>query len=34
MDGQNKQLIAIPYYCWANRDPSAMQVWINEKKKK
>ncbi|MHA1366982.1 MAG: glycoside hydrolase family 127 protein [Candidatus Heimdallarchaeota archaeon] len=34
IDGQNKQLIAIPYYCWANRDPSAMQVWINEKKKK
>ncbi|MHA1188409.1 MAG: hypothetical protein ACTSSK_16385 [Candidatus Heimdallarchaeota archaeon] len=26
--------MAIPYYCWANRDPSAMQVWINEKKKK
>jgi len=31
-DEQKQPLIAIPYYCWANRKQSAMQVWIKEKK--
>jgi len=24
-------LLAIPYYAWANREPGAMQVWLREK---
>ncbi|NHJ05349.1 MAG: glycoside hydrolase family 127 protein [Candidatus Heimdallarchaeota archaeon] len=27
-DKQGQSLVAIPYYCWANREPSAMQIWI------
>jgi len=27
-DKQGHSLVAIPYYCWANREPSAMQIWI------
>ncbi|MHA1187391.1 MAG: glycoside hydrolase family 127 protein, partial [Candidatus Heimdallarchaeota archaeon] len=34
LDDINLQLLAIPYFCWANRDPSAMQVWIKEKIRK
>lgn len=26
----NKPLIAIPYYSWANRTPSSMQIWIKK----
>ncbi|MBN1330270.1 MAG: glycoside hydrolase family 127 protein [Candidatus Heimdallarchaeota archaeon] len=26
---QNRELISIPYFYWANRGPSKMQVWIN-----
>lgn len=26
----NKSLIAIPYYLWANRTPSSMQIWIKK----
>jgi DUF1680 family protein len=22
------QLVAVPYYAWANREPGAMQVWL------
>jgi DUF1680 family protein len=28
-DYQHRPLIAIPYYCWANREPSSMQIWIS-----
>ncbi|MHA1154880.1 MAG: glycoside hydrolase family 127 protein [Candidatus Heimdallarchaeota archaeon] len=27
----NRTLIAIPYYTWANRNPSSMQIWIKKK---
>ncbi|MGC9781156.1 MAG: glycoside hydrolase family 127 protein [Candidatus Heimdallarchaeota archaeon] len=29
-DKLGQKLTAIPYFCWANREPSSMQVWINE----
>lgn len=28
---QNKKIVAIPYYTWANRGANAMQVWLPEK---
>lgn len=28
---ENKQLVAIPYYTWANREKSEMQVWLPRK---
>ena len=30
-DENNNSLFAIPYYCWANREPSSMQIWIKKK---
>lgn len=27
----NRKIIAIPYYCWANRGANAMQVWLPTK---
>jgi DUF1680 family protein len=26
------ELIAVPYFAWANRDPGEMLVWINERR--
>ena len=26
----NAQLVALPYYLWANRAPGSMQVWVAE----
>ena len=26
--GPEVELVAVPYYAWANREPGAMRVWI------
>ncbi|HSO77978.1 MAG TPA: beta-L-arabinofuranosidase domain-containing protein, partial [Bacteroidales bacterium] len=31
-DGSEKEIMAVPYYSWANRGKGEMQVWINSKK--
>ncbi len=31
--GKFVQLIAIPYFAWANREPGEMKIWFSEKKK-
>jgi DUF1680 family protein len=31
-DGKPVPLIAIPYYAWANREKSPMNIWLHEKK--
>jgi uncharacterized protein len=28
-DADGRPLVFIPYYCWANREPSRMQVWVD-----
>ena len=27
-ESQAVEVMAIPYYAWANREPGAMQVWL------
>lgn len=31
--GENKDLVMVPYYSWANRKPGQMSVWINQGEK-